>query len=1121
MAAAMMLSSLPGMMVSAATTTFPLTDAGWPAENAYSGTVTAEEKANTFINLTSEKSANGEYSVHFKRQSAAGYLSLVCNLSETIPAGTEFQIRYNKMGGSSVQRVWSGGANTGYMNPPTKDPDVWTYCTREDTDTARDISRIHFYLGSNGECWIDDLEIVMRDSETGGWSTKNLVTNGGFEIPKVEYNICGQLADARWPSTNYSGDGWTDELKAKNILALTDTDAHTGNTALYMKREGVSSVSTVARLVVNLKETIPAGSVINISYWKKGDGSITRYGWDEKYTAYMNTGTTDANGWTYKSRGEENSDKPTVDVSTIYFYLSSEAECLIDDLSIKVGDKEYVNNGSFDIIEEEPIVPELSTTHDYAVWSVPDYFTGDGDAENNFIGLTSSAAHSGAYSMYFKQGNTDTGAVKVRIPLKKAIPNGTSIMVSWWDKVISGDPTMQRYLGGPEGISNNESFAHKADNKDGTGWRYRYRDSVLGTGANDGWGTKTVSETSTTWDCPGGMTFLELYLHSSYIGEILIDDVSVVANGEEYVINSNLEDVIAIDVDDRNRAQAWTENYRNITNKATNYMTVTSETARTGNNSLFSHFETATESNVYIDYRQHIDVEAGKTYVIEAWVKGHLYDSNSIRFRRIEDPDNWYADLNADSAKEIDANGWTRYEAEYTPTASGDCFIGILAESKNIAYIDDMAIYAKDDETKENLFVNGGFEEVQVLERTNFINPICYPVQAGKALNITWKNPYSENISSTKIFVNGAEKTDAVIDLTAEAFNSVLVDGLDNGKEYEIKIVSVVDGEEVECNMTGIPFDSSSTHLLSYIGNYPTSTWKVHKWDYAPNYANFVTALDSEVVASGEYAFSMTANIPDVKSNIYPGLAQELKGLKRNTEYVLTFKYKADGVTAINISNDAQVDGVLLAPDKSVIAPINGDWQTKSVNIVKDGGEIYDFFAPDEDVYDTTLFITSTQMTGTLWIDDVELYEIDFDTNKPTGANLIADGGFEYTDTFVIEEPEYAIEGVDGWENITELMSGKIKVTSRIRNFAAGNGMNTCVVVAVYDGNKLIDVKYSEKAVNETPYALPAEEYSMMVEVPEQYENCEIKVLYWDGIGTMKTLDSFSSLKAAPVSSNE
>ncbi len=939
----------------------------------------------------------------------------------------------------------------------------------------------------------------------------------------MERNWVGNenLIPVGW-STKYeirSGASWTAEQKANSYIGLTTAEAHTGNAAMYFKLGEGFPTEGYVRVNIKLNNALLQSATdydpnednvakYRISFYKKGKGFIRSFynNWKEDNSWYhidpLNTsgssaGEDDDNWYLYWRDISVNTGE---DYTTLSLYTAAASEFIIDDVSIRqytssntLSNVELVPNGGF---EQYADLSGKSDSVDYlGGWAYPPYsgstlWTKE-HRDKSYAGITTASHKSGKASMFVKFDGALDGTTYIRLKNTLAAPltNGKTYRLSYWS--IGGGP-----------VTYFDSWAHNSGSYNSgetvDGWTYKYRDITV------------------------GGNYSNLYLYNDSIGtKYLIDDISLreISNGvlgdTEYIVNGDFEGMYTINPSDRNKAMGWNETYNGINDRANQYMTVTSADARNDSGySLYSHFENDYADNVYTAFRQDVEVEAGKTYVFEAWIKGHIFRNNSLLFREVEKK-NWIAEV-LPNAKETDGD-WTRYAAEYTADSTGKVSIGLIATGVHQCYIDDVAMYDKNDVSQTNLITNGGFEQIKQLERTHIVNPICYPIQDGNGLNISWTNPCNENISAIKVYLGDAEQQEAVVDTTSEAFNSVLLSGLDNGQEYKVKIVTTVDGEEHEYSLTGIPYNSSKTHLLSFIGNRPTKTWNVHKWDYEGQYANFITELDTVEKTEGDYSFKMTANIPKVENNIYPGLAQEIKGLKRNKEYVLTFSYKADGVSAINISNDARIDGTVVAPDKNPIVPVNGDWQTVSVPIVKEGGAIYDPEAPSAALYDTTLFITSTQMAGTLWIDDVKLQEYDSFEEVLSPENLLADGGFEYTDTYSIEAPTFEILLEDGYGPMPELLGGNVKVTAKIRNFAAGDNLKACVVAAVYDGGRLCDVQYMEKTVKEVPYALPAEEYVMFVDVPTDCQNCEIKILYWDGMGTMEPIGDISSLKATQV----
>lgn len=924
------------------------------------------------------------------------------------------------------------------------------------------------------------------------------------------------LVPQGWGTSYEKTDGtsWTAEEKANSYVGLTATEAYSGKAAMYFKLGENRPSNGYVRVKINLTEPLlqsatsySDGKKYRISFYKKGKGWIKTYynSWKEANTWYHispnpesgSTSGDDNDKWYLYWRDITVSGGE--DYTTLNLLLESDGEYIIDDISIRQYtsdgaldyNKEYVPNGGF---EEYTDLSGISDSVDYlGGWSYPSYtsetlWTKE-YRDKSYAGITTEDKKSGTASMFVRFAGSKNSDCYVRLINTLAAPltAGNTYRLSFWKKGFGNTFT---YFN-----SWKENSAGYTAGETVNGWTYYYRDIH----------PTEAYETLKIYSNGDGTKYL--------IDDISLREISDGVTGEtEYVVNGGFENQFTINPSDRNTAYSWNETYSNVTDKANQYMTVTSADARTGKYSLYSHFENDNASNVYITFRQNVNVEAGKTYVIETWIKGHIFKNDVLAFRDVEN--GYYVEVPPRAQETV--GDWTRYEAEYTAKSTGTAFIGILAQGVQQCYIDDFAMYAKDDAAKTNIISNGSFENVKAVETERLINPICYPVQAGGALNLTWTNPTNANISSIKISVDGTEQEGLTVNTQSDAFNSILIDGLTNGNEYKIKIVSTVDGKEYTDNLSGAPYNMGTYQwLLGYIGNRPSGSWKVHKRDNGSNYANFNVSLDYNEKFDGDCSFRMNANLPETQSNIYPGIEQTVEGLERGRLYQLKFRYKADGVTKIGIDNRTVLAGASNYTVKKTVAPTNGIWQTETVDIM-DYDNVYEYDSAEK--YRADIYIYSDQMVGTLWIDNVELYEVDSDGDVVDSTNLLKDGGFEYTGTYEIEKPVYSVAAEGEEIPIKNLQGGKIKVTSKIRNFASGDGMGACVIAAVYDGGKLISLDYMEKTMDEIPYYLPAEEYTAEVTVPDEYADCEIKVMYWDGIKTMSPIAAIDSLVYTPES---
>ena len=144
-------------------------------------------------------------------------------------------------------------------------------------------------------------------------------------------------------------------------------------------------------------------------------------------------------------------------------------------------------------------------------------------------------------------------------------------------------------------------------------------------------------------------------------------------------------------------------------------------------------------------------------------------------------------------------------------------------------------------------------------------------------------------------------------------------------------------------------------------------------------------------------------------------------------------------------------------------------------------------------------------MCGSLWIDDVAVYEIDADDEIISG-NLLKDGGME----FIPMEITTKFEDADG-KALDNIQAGNVYVTTGIRNISMGENYTAATILALYKDNALVNVWVKEGLVPEVADGIPTDTWKQNISVPSEGD-CEIKVMYWDSTSGMKPVDSFEVL---------
>lgn len=339
-----------------------------------------------------------------------------------------------------------------------------------------------------------------------------------------------------------------------------------------------------------------------------------------------------------------------------------------------------------------------------------------------------------------------------------------------------------------------------------------------------------------------------------------------------------------------------------------------------------------------------------------------------------------------------DSDGWKKYTQTINYTGEQYLKFRFVKGSSDV-YIDDISF----DKEADNAVGNGGFENVIEIK-----NPIIETETAAENLSksgitdaydpympqnvmvhkgdssmtVSWKNP-EKAMSSVKLYecIYGEYRLlDGAIDNTSEAYIKYTVENKDN-RLYKI-CFSFEDGKETEYLVSdGInPERKIAKWQLSYNGIkneqnlevLPMSVW-----------------LDNTEKHGANVAFKISSNATKEKEgNVI--LSQEIN-LKQNTDYVLYLWKKEQNVYPFTISyggNNFSVNGT---------QPGAGGWECTIYNLK---------FSEKED----SLFEIKFEKTiDALWLDDIELYEMD--SNKmPFGENLVKNGDFEESSAPKIQE---------------------------------------------------------------------------------------------------------------------
>ena len=514
-------------------------------------------------------------------------------------------------------------------------------------------------------------------------------------------------------------------------------------------------------------------------------------------------------------------------------------------------------------------------------------------------------------------------------------------------------------------------------------------------------------------------------------------------------------------------------------------------------------------------------ISAG-TYYISFYLKGKVAEGWTVA---------GVSDLSLNNSaweKTAANNGWTKYEATITTTDASDR-VRFRTYGNSDFYIDNFEVCPVTDGVKgENILSNGGFEKTRKAA-AGLINPIIYPSVNGVSAILSWRNPNYGSVVSVEAFLNGGGFEKSELDLGelilttggnvgTTRTNTCLIQGLTNNTDYVLTLNTTINQNNVTTSYTTeIPFRTSTESTYNTIDRKMAGKWILSKLQTNAAYMNTLPAIDTDVKYSGNSSLRLDSNMFTRVNNIYAPVAQNLK-LKRNKIYVLTFKAKLSGVNQlkamVNGKSVNEIGGAVRTwakqdyLEQNTNAYIFKDW-TEYKYILSVDGE-YPLFSESvetADVIDTTVTIFPEQMCGSMWIDEVGVYEIDSDDEICSG-NLLKDGGME----FVSSEITTTFKDSNGAE-LNKIKPGTVNVTTAVRNISLGNDFNTATIIALYKGNSLCRIWTKEEKIAEIPDGIPTATWTQEVNVPDDGEKYTIKVMYWNSSSEITPIEALEELK--------
>lgn len=416
-----------------------------------------------------------------------------------------------------------------------------------------------------------------------------------------------------------------------------------------------------------------------------------------------------------------------------------------------------------------------------------------------------------------------------------------------------------------------------------------------------------------------------------------------------------------------------------------------------GSDALFVKYPGSTKSDtdyLLVTNTMKESTVAEEEYTLTFYIKG----SKSSEYQEImlgnEILTNFKA-LNSSATKITNApSGQTAwYEMKYTFTAKS-------AENKlsfrfyggtTTAAIDNVSLINADG---EDLIENGGFEEAlnegdgageAEYDQTPYTPSILLATPRDSQIILNWKNPSSDKLVKISVYdITDGEENLLTDELNTTKSKSVFypIKSLTNGASYQYKIVySFSDKGDFAYYLGASP---SGTEF-EYYGAWTFNRRLIGAAGYCPAELN----IDNNVAHSGNSSVHIVSNIDrtnyaDFKSNIFTSPTNSIKGIEVGKKYRVSFWAKGENVTGVPEVNISQVpfDGHANNFCYDIVGTY--DWKQLSYTYTcnKSGANTIRFDIADP--------------AANLWIDDVEVYELDETGNIAENAeNLIEDGGFE------------------------------------------------------------------------------------------------------------------------------
>ncbi len=446
----------------------------------------------------------------------------------------------------------------------------------------------------------------------------------------------------------------------------------------------------------------------------------------------------------------------------------------------------------------------------------------------------------------------------------------------------------------------------------------------------------------------------------------------------------------------------------------------------------------------FIDANGIWGLDKSKTYTLSLWAKTENLGIASSDFHGERDAIQLIHDWEDLTTLGHSGEGWQ----QYTATLSGRTWImpGLFISTQGTVWVDDVELYANDDESKTNLITYGEFE----YSDSEITREMA--TAGNTSVLISWKNPSGGKILGIDILDENGEKV-AVSNtpsITNGEFANANITGLVSGRNYTYTIsINMMNGpllQKTVSALTGINYQYDTQNGVKL---YDLAKIRIEQ---GSGVLPFNVEINKEAAHSGKYGLHAVSNYTNWVNLKFNPITLD------NTK-----KYRASvWAKAENVSRE-----IWLCSDNTGKTMIDnsGEWKK------------YSF-----DISNTNSFIMNLQSAMTtftdLCADDFAVYELD-ENGAEIGNNLLKNGDFE--DIFGAK--------VSGSEKYPQ----SVTVDFTAYNYVINKTLTPSIILAVYDAdNKLIDTAYDTFNVSTSMTGTK----KLAIPYKEEYN---VRAFMWDG----------------------